>query len=68
MVTKFLDKSYYCVVELNAEQVRSLDPLRVRNITFQDFLDALKRIRCSVSPQSLITYEKWNREYGDVSL
>uniref|UniRef100_A0A1B6G657 microtubule-severing ATPase n=2 Tax=Cuerna arida TaxID=1464854 RepID=A0A1B6G657_9HEMI len=54
--------------ELNTEQVRSLDPLRVRNITFQDFLEALKRIRRSVSPQSLLTYEKWNREYGDVSM
>ncbi|XP_054262178.1 spastin-like isoform X2 [Macrosteles quadrilineatus] len=54
--------------ELNTEQVRSLDPLKVRNITFQDFLEALKRIRRSVSSQSLITYEKWNKEYGDVSL
>uniref|UniRef100_A0A1B6CUX1 microtubule-severing ATPase n=2 Tax=Clastoptera arizonana TaxID=38151 RepID=A0A1B6CUX1_9HEMI len=54
--------------ELNTEQVRSLDPLRVRSITFQDFTESLKRIRRSVSPMSLITYEKWNREYGDVSL
>lgn len=54
--------------ELNTEQVRSLDPLRVRNITFQDFIESLKRIRRSVSQISLATYEKWNREYGDVSL
>lgn len=56
------------LTELNTEQVVSLNPLQVRNITFQDFLESLKRIRRSVSPQSLITYEKWNRDFGDVSL
>ncbi|KAK7791938.1 hypothetical protein R5R35_002430 [Gryllus longicercus] len=54
--------------ELNPEQVRCLDPNKVRNINFQDFLDSLKRIRHSVSPNNLATYEKWNLEYGDVSL
>lgn len=34
----------------------------------QDFRDSLRRIRRSVSPASLTTYEKWNLEYGDVSL
>nr|CAD7197869.1 unnamed protein product [Timema douglasi] len=54
--------------ELNPEQVRCLDPGNVRNINFQDFLDSLKRIRRSVSPTSLLAYEKWNQSYGDVSL
>nr|CAD7397390.1 unnamed protein product [Timema cristinae] len=55
-------------LELNPEQVRCLDPGNVRNINFQDFLDSLKRIRRSVSPTSLLAYEKWNQSYGDVSL
>ncbi|XP_066996920.2 spastin isoform X2 [Anabrus simplex] len=54
--------------ELNPEQVRCLDPSSVRNINFQDFADSLKRIRRSVSPLSLAAYDKWNLEYGDVSL
>ncbi|XP_049857479.1 spastin isoform X1 [Schistocerca gregaria] len=54
--------------ELNPEQVRCMDPNSVRNINFQDFVDSLKRIRRSVSPLSLSAYERWNAEYGDVSL
>ncbi|XP_029164244.1 spastin isoform X2 [Nylanderia fulva] len=54
--------------ELNPDQVKNLDLNSVRNITMQDFRDSLRRIRRSVSPASLTTYEKWNLEYGDVSL
>lgn len=54
--------------ELNPDQVKELDLNSVRNITMQDFRDSLRRIRRSVSPASLTTYEKWNLEYGDVSL
>ncbi|KAJ8938507.1 hypothetical protein NQ318_005171 [Aromia moschata] len=54
--------------ELQPEQVKQLDPSAVRSITINDFLDSLKRIRRSVSPQSLVAYEKWSLQYGDVSL
>jgi len=54
--------------ELDAEQVKCMNPDQVRNIDFQDFVEALKRIRCSVSPTTLDSYEKWNRSYGDVSV
>ncbi|XP_034940074.1 spastin isoform X2 [Chelonus insularis] len=54
--------------ELNPEQVKALDLNLVRNITMQDFLESLKRIRRSVSPSSLAAFEKWSLEYGDVSL
>ncbi|KAF8930465.1 P-loop containing nucleoside triphosphate hydrolase protein [Dissophora ornata] len=37
---------------------------QVRPIQYQDFVQALKTIRSSVSPQSLHAFEKWNREYG----
>ncbi|XP_050311715.1 spastin isoform X2 [Anthonomus grandis grandis] len=54
--------------ELQPEQVKQLDPSAVRSITMGDFLDSLKRIRRSVSPQSLVGYEKWSLQYGDVSI
>lgn len=54
--------------ELQPEQVKQLDPGAVRGITLNDFLDSLKRIRRSVSPQSLVAYEKWSLQYGDVSI
>uniref|UniRef100_T1J5Z5 Spastin n=1 Tax=Strigamia maritima TaxID=126957 RepID=T1J5Z5_STRMM len=54
--------------ELDPEQVRRMDPREVRNICMQDFLDSLRRIRRSVSTVGLEFYEKWNREYGDISV
>ncbi|XP_018320231.1 spastin [Agrilus planipennis] len=54
--------------ELVPEQVKQLDPSLVRAITMNDFLESLKRIRRSVSPQSITAYEKWSHQYGDVSL
>lgn len=60
--------SLFFLIELNAEQVKCMEPSAVRNITYEDFLESLKRIRRSVSPQSLIAYEKWSLEYGDVSV
>ncbi|XP_023018142.1 spastin isoform X2 [Leptinotarsa decemlineata] len=54
--------------ELQPEQVKQMDPNSIRSITIADFLDSLKRIRRSVSPQSLVAYEKWSLQYGDVSL
>jgi len=56
------------LVELDPDQVRCMDPRSMRNITLQDFAESLKRIRKSVSPSSLVHYEKWNSDYGDVSL
>jgi spastin len=60
--------TYACISELNMDQVKDLSLNSVRNITQQDFLDSLKRIRRSVSPGNLAAYEKWSLEYGDVSL
>ncbi|KAF9129669.1 hypothetical protein BGX30_013854 [Mortierella sp. GBA39] len=37
---------------------------QVRPIQYQDFVQALQTIRPSVSPQSLMAFEEWNREYG----
>ncbi|XP_050354142.1 spastin isoform X2 [Nymphalis io] len=51
--------------ELDPEEVKCLDLSLVRSITFQDFMDSLKRIRPSVSPLSLVAYEKWSVQYGE---
>ncbi|CAH0395767.1 unnamed protein product [Bemisia tabaci] len=54
--------------ELQFDQVKNMDPCKVRKITFQDFVESLKRVRRSVSPSTLTAYEKWNQDYGDISL
>uniref|UniRef100_A0A3B3QS02 Fidgetin-like protein 1 n=1 Tax=Paramormyrops kingsleyae TaxID=1676925 RepID=A0A3B3QS02_9TELE len=41
--------------------------LLMRNITFRDFVDSLKKIKHSVSPQTLDMYKRWNKEYGDTT-
>ncbi|XP_068236721.1 spastin-like isoform X2 [Palaemon carinicauda] len=53
--------------ELKPEQVVSCDLADVRGISLEDFRESLKKIRRSVPQSSLITYEKWNNEYGDIS-
>ncbi|XP_066940068.1 spastin isoform X1 [Macrobrachium rosenbergii] len=53
--------------ELKPEQVVSCDPADVRGISLDDFKESLKKIRRSVPQSTLITYEKWNNEYGDIS-
>ncbi|XP_050666025.1 spastin isoform X2 [Leptidea sinapis] len=54
--------------ELDPEEVKCLDLSLVRSITYQDFIDALKRIRPSVSPHSLVAYEKWSVQYGELGV
>lgn len=39
----------------------------MRNIRFSDFGESLKKIKKSVSPQTLEQYTRWNREYGDTT-
>ncbi|XP_023305328.1 spastin isoform X2 [Lucilia cuprina] len=54
--------------ELDVEQVKCLDISAMRPITENDFHNSLKRIRRSVAPQSLTSYEKWSQEYGDITI
>ncbi|KAJ1529317.1 hypothetical protein ONE63_006108 [Megalurothrips usitatus] len=54
--------------ELNPDQVRNLDPKKVRSISYGDFQESLRRIRHSVSPGSLLTYQKWNEDHGDMTI
>lgn len=54
--------------ELNVEQVKQLDPKSLRGIAETDFHNSLKRIRRSVAQNSLIAFEKWSQDYGDVTM
>uniref|UniRef100_A0A182NGD4 microtubule-severing ATPase n=1 Tax=Anopheles dirus TaxID=7168 RepID=A0A182NGD4_9DIPT len=54
--------------ELNVEQVKNMDPTKLRSIRESDFHNSLKRIRRSVAPHSLVAYEKWLQDFGDVTL
>ncbi|XP_047659380.1 spastin [Tachysurus fulvidraco] len=53
--------------ELRPEQVRNMAANEMRNIRLSDFSESLKKIKKSVSPQTLERYARWNREYGDTT-
>lgn len=53
--------------EIDVEQVKNVNLKEIRPITEQDFVNSLKRIRRSVASQSIIAYEKWAKDYGDVT-
>jgi len=42
--------------------------LQVRPISYEDFLDALKQVRASVSQKDLDIYLEWNKQYGSWSV
>ncbi|XP_053471893.1 spastin isoform X2 [Ictalurus furcatus] len=54
--------------ELRPEQVRNMAANEVRNIRFSDFVESLKKIKKSVSPQTLEQYARWNLDYGDTTV
>uniref|UniRef100_A0A182P867 microtubule-severing ATPase n=1 Tax=Anopheles epiroticus TaxID=199890 RepID=A0A182P867_9DIPT len=54
--------------ELNVEEVKNMDPTKLRSIRESDFHNSLKRIRRSVAPHSLAAYDKWLQDFGDVTL
>uniref|UniRef100_A0A8C9QV39 Spastin n=1 Tax=Scleropages formosus TaxID=113540 RepID=A0A8C9QV39_SCLFO len=53
--------------ELRPEQVKNMAAHEMRNITFSDFVESLKKIKRSVSPQTVDLYIRWNKEYGDTT-
>lgn len=55
------------VRELRVEELKQLSVSRIRPITRQDFAQALKKIRASVSPTTLDKYIQWNSTFGDCS-
>uniref|UniRef100_A0A8C5FGY9 microtubule-severing ATPase n=1 Tax=Gadus morhua TaxID=8049 RepID=A0A8C5FGY9_GADMO len=53
--------------EMGPEQVKSVAISEVRHCIQHDFEDSLKRIKPSVSPQTLGLYVKWNKDFGDTT-
>ncbi|CAL8359238.1 unnamed protein product [Boreogadus saida] len=53
--------------EMGPEQVKSVAISEMRRMRLKDFEDSLKRIKPSVSPQTLGLYVKWNKDFGDTS-
>uniref|UniRef100_A0AAY4AN10 microtubule-severing ATPase n=1 Tax=Denticeps clupeoides TaxID=299321 RepID=A0AAY4AN10_9TELE len=53
--------------ELRPEQVKNMAASEMRNIRLSDFVESLKKIKRSVSPQTLQLYMRWNKEYGDTA-
>lgn len=39
----------------------------MRPISAKDFDSAMRKVRPSVSPESLIEYEQWNRTFGSIT-
>ena len=56
------------VREYDMNQLVNLDQRKLRKIKFQDFLNSIEKVRKSVSPATLQMFEKWNAEYGDISI
>ncbi|NP_001016453.1 spastin [Xenopus tropicalis] len=54
--------------ELKPEQVKNMAASEMRNIKYSDFLSSLKKIKCSVSPSTLESYIRWNKEFGDTTV
>ncbi|XP_073343627.1 spastin isoform X2 [Pagrus major] len=61
------DASLGPIRELRPDQVRNMEASEVRNICFRDFVESLKKIKRSVSLQTLELYTDWNRNYGDTT-
>ncbi|XP_075059660.1 spastin isoform X2 [Mixophyes fleayi] len=54
--------------ELKPEQVKNMSASEMRNIKYADFLNSLKKIKCSVSASTLESYIRWNKEFGDTTV
>lgn len=37
-------------------------------MSLEDFMDSLKKVRRSVTQQSLVFFDKWNQEFGDITV
>lgn len=54
--------------ELKPEQVKNMSASEMRNIRLSDFTESLKKIKRSLSPQTLEAYIRWNKDYGDTTV
>ena len=61
------DAAYGPIRELKMDEVKSLDPVELRKIDMNDFLESMKKMKKSVSPDSLLPFEAWNKKFGEGS-
>jgi len=61
------DAAYGPIRELKMDEVKSLDPVELRKVDMNDFLDSMKKMKKSVSPDSLVPFETWNQKFGEAS-
>ncbi|XP_071431411.1 spastin isoform X3 [Pithys albifrons albifrons] len=54
--------------ELRPEQVKNMSASEMRNIKLSDFTESLKKIKRSLSPQTLEAYIRWNKDFGDTTV
>nr|XP_033792415.1 spastin isoform X2 [Geotrypetes seraphini] len=54
--------------ELEPEQVKNMSASEMRNLRLSDFMESLKKIKRSVSPQTLEAYIRWNKDFGDTTV
>ncbi|XP_058657018.1 spastin isoform X4 [Ammospiza nelsoni] len=54
--------------ELKPEQVKNMSASEMRNIKLSDFMESLKKIKRSLSPQTLEAYIRWNKDFGDTTV
>uniref|UniRef100_A0ABM5FTX4 Spastin n=1 Tax=Pogona vitticeps TaxID=103695 RepID=A0ABM5FTX4_9SAUR len=54
--------------ELKPEQVKNMSASEMRNIRLSDFTESLKKIKRSLSPQTLEGYIRWNKDFGDTTV
>jgi len=52
---------------MSSYEVKILDVCKVRSIHLSDFKESMKKVRPSVSPAALLSFETWNNTFGDVS-
>jgi hypothetical protein len=55
------------VRELRVDELKKLSVSRIRPISRQDFVQALRKIRPSVAPPTLEKFVRWNHTFGDCS-
>ncbi|KAH0622552.1 hypothetical protein JD844_024949, partial [Phrynosoma platyrhinos] len=53
--------------ELKPEQVKNMSASEMRNMRLSDFTESLKKIKRSLSPQTLEAYIRWNKDFGDTT-
>lgn len=50
--------------EMRPDVLQTVSADKVRNINFSDFIDSMKNVRASVSPETLKIFQEWTKTYG----